>query len=340
MGLPPGVVATIQSARAASTRMAYDHRWSAFEVWCEAQVPPVVAFQAPLRCVLTFLQEKLDQKLSFSTVKGYLAAISACHEGFDGKTVGKHRLVKGFMDGASRVAPPVKNLFPSWDLSLVLDALCRAPFEPLESVSLKVLSLKTVLLLALATAKRVSDIQALSVSPELLRFTDDGRVLLKPHHGFMPKNRVVAQLPVELSAFHPPPFVSAEDERLHCLCPVRALRLYCRETQASRATNQLFVSYGGGVRRKAVARASLSRWIVDAIKLAYTSSDTPVPEGLRAHSTRGVASSWAVSRGASLQEICTAANWSSPSTFATFYSLDVASSSVAHAVLGIAGPSK
>ena len=148
------------------------------------------------------------------------------------------------------------------------------------------------------------------------------------------------QLPVELVAFHPPPFDSEEERRLHCLCPVRALRVYCQRTSAERATNQLFVSYGNSRQRKAVARPTLSRWIVDAIKMAYTSSNVEVPEGLKAHSTRGVASSWAVSRGASLQEICTAANWSSPSTFATFYSLDVAPNSVAHLVLGVAGLSR
>ena len=341
MGLPPNVVDTILNARASSTRTAYNHRWRLFDDWCTALDPQVLAFQAPLRHILMFLQEKIDQGLSFSTIKVYLAAISACHEGFEGKTVGQHGLVRAFMEGASNALPPNRSLFPAWDLVLVLDALCKAPFEPLESISLEVLSFKTLLLLALATAKRVSDLQALSVSPDLMRFSDDGkRVLLKPHHHFMPKTRVVNQSPVELTAFHPPPFNSAEDEKLNCLCPVRALRVYCQKTAAERVTNQLFVSFSRCRQRKAVARPTLSRWLVDAIKLAYTSSGFEVPAGLRAHSTRGVASSWAISRGASLQEICSAANWASPSTFATFYSLDVAPLSVAHTVLGVAGPSR
>ena len=151
-----------------------------------------------------------------------------------------------------------------------------------------------------------------------MRFSGDGRrVLLKPHLAFVPKNLVVAHTPVELVAFHPPPFATAEDERLHCLCPVRALWLYCQKTQAGRSSSQLFVSYDPGRQLKAVAKATLSRWILDAIKLAYASGGAPVPEGLRAHSTRGVSASWALSRGASVQEICAAANWSSPSTFAS-----------------------
>ncbi len=47
------------------------------------------------------------------------------------------------------------------------------------------------------------------------------------------------------------------------------------------------------------------------------------PIGVWANSTRGVASSWAWSSGVAIEEICVAAGWASPSTFARFYSLDV-----------------
>ena len=297
----------------------------------------MVSFQASVAEVLEFLQSRIHLGRSFSTVKVYLAAISACHIGFDGKTMGQQPLVQRFMKGAMRTQKVSRTLLPSWDLALVLDALCSPPFEPLSSVELKFLCLKTVLLVALTTSKRVSDIQALSVSPECMRFAaDDRKVMLKPNAAFVPKNLQVVNTPVELVAFHPPPFASAEDERLNGLCPVRALRLYCQKTTAGRKTSQLFVSYGPGSKRNAVARSTISRWIVEAIRLAYSSKGVQVPEGLRAHSTRGVSASWALSRGASVQEICMAANWSSSSTFATFYSLDVAASAVAHAVLGVA----
>lgn len=42
------------------------------------------------------------------------------------------------------------------DLSLVLCTLTTVPFEPLEQVLLKLLSVKTALRLSLASAKRVS----------------------------------------------------------------------------------------------------------------------------------------------------------------------------------------
>lgn len=52
---------------------------------------------------------------------------------------------------------------------MVQTALAEAPFEPLEYVSVKMVTLKVALLLALTTLKRLGDLQALSVAL-LLRF--------------------------------------------------------------------------------------------------------------------------------------------------------------------------
>lgn len=74
-----------------------------------------------------------------------------------------------FLMGARRLNPPHPHLGPSWDLSLVLEALQRAPFEPLQS-ELKILSLKMALLSALASVKRVGELQAFSVDESCLEF--------------------------------------------------------------------------------------------------------------------------------------------------------------------------
>ncbi len=62
---------------------------------------------------------------------------------------------------------------------------------------------------------------------------------------------------------------------------------------------------------------------MDGITLAYSSLGLQCPIRVRAHSTRGIASSWAWSSGVSILDICEAASWSSPSTFVRFYNLDV-----------------
>ncbi|XP_029968087.1 uncharacterized protein LOC115403361 [Salarias fasciatus] len=330
-GLPQNVIDTIQSARAASTRSLYDCKWRVFEEWCQKKGH--ISFQCTVGVILPFLQDLIDKRKAFSTIKVYLAAIAACHVGFGGKTVSQHPLVCRFMKGARRLLPVCRPLAPPWDLAVVLNGLSRAPFEPLEEVSLKHLSLKTALLLALASAKRVSDIHALSVHSSCTQFAPgNARVSLKPHLAFVPK--VVGSCsPIVLTAFSPPPFSSPEERRLHMLCPVRALRIYMDRTMGFREGDQLFVSWARPCRGRPITKQRLSHWIVGAIALAYTCQGLQAPVGLRAHSTRGLAASWALCKGVSIQEICAAASWSSPLTFVRFYKLDIPALSLAHAVL-------
>ncbi|KAK0156238.1 hypothetical protein N1851_000491 [Merluccius polli] len=152
----------------------------------------------------------LEKGKAFSTIKVYLAAISACHVGFGDRPAGQHPLVCRFMKGARRKLPVSRPLVPLWDLSVVLEALSHHPFEPLEAVGMKFVSLKVVLLLALTTAKRFA--------PGI------SKVCLRPNPVFVPKvvESTYRCRTVELSAFHPPPFSSAEEQRLNTLCPGQA----------------------------------------------------------------------------------------------------------------------
>ncbi len=131
------------------------------------------------------------------------------------------------------------------------------------------LSLKTALLLALASVKRVGDLQALSTSPACLEFgPNDSKVVLKPRHGYVPKvlsTPFRAQV-ITLSALPP----SEEDRELSLLCPVRALRIYFERSAPFRHTEQLFVSFGNRTKGHPVTKQRLSKWIVDAVMLAYS----------------------------------------------------------------------
>ncbi len=318
--LPQEVALTITSARAPSTRRAYTLKWNLFVEWCSShQEDPR---RCSIRAVLSFLQQGLERRLSPSTLKVYVAAISAYHDPVEGKSVGKHDLVVRFLRGARRLNPPRPPSLPSWDLALVLRALITAPFEPLQSVELKFLSMKTLLLTALASIKRVGDLQAFSVDDSCLQFGPvDSSATLRPRPGYVPE---VPTTPfrdqvVNLQALPP----EEADPALALLCPVRALRQYTDRTQSFRTSEQLFVCYGGQQKGKAVSKQRMAHWIVDAITLAYEAQGVPCPLRLRAHSTRGVASSWALARGASLADICRAAGWATPNTFARFYSLRV-----------------
>ena len=51
---------------------------------------------------------------------------------------------------------------------------------------------------------------------------------------------------------------------------------------------------------KPVSKIRLSQWVVEAIELAYSSRGLVPPVGMRAHSTRAMAASWALCRGVSI----------------------------------------
>ncbi|KAI2660051.1 Alpha-1,2-mannosyltransferase MNN22 [Labeo rohita] len=245
--LPKSVLNTISQARVLSTRRLYTVIWSVFSGWCAAR-------------------ELLEKGCSPSTLKIYVPAIAAYYAPIASQS------------GSRRLNPPHPITVPSWDLPIVLRALRSPPFETLHSIDLRPLTLKTALLLALASVKRIGDLQALSVNPACLEFgPNDSKVVLKTKQGYVPKvlsTPFRAQV-ITLLVLSP----SEQDQDFNLLCPVRALRTFIERLQC--------------------------------------------PMGVGAHSTRGVASSWAWSSGVSITEICAVAGWASPSTFARFYSLDV-----------------
>ncbi len=320
-GLPAEVQET--SARAPATRKLYSSKWGVFESWCLTRaIDPV---NCPVGPVLEFLQERLTVGAAATTLRVYEAAIAARRE-LDEIPLGRHHMVSAFMRGARCLRPVRPTAVPSWDLSVVLEGLVTAPFEPLESASDRILTLKVVLLLALTSLKRVGDLQAFSVSETCMDFAPGlVKVTLRPRPGYIPKvlSTSFRSQVVTLHSFHPPPFPSSEDESLHLLCPVRALKLYVDRSKVWRKSPQLLICFGAGHRGLATSKQRISHWVRDAISLAYEARNLPSPLSLRAHSTRGVASSQALFRGVPLEDICVAAGWFSPHTFVRFYNLDV-----------------
>ena len=78
--------------------------------------------------------------------------------------MGQHQLVKEFLKASKWRSATARPLVPRWDLAVVLDALSGPPFEPIESLELWLLTLKTLFLVAITMAKQVSDLRALSIN--------------------------------------------------------------------------------------------------------------------------------------------------------------------------------
>ncbi len=152
-GLSTEVVETILQSRAPSMRKLYALKWKLFTSWCgDRQLDPV---NCQIGTVLEFLQAQLSAGLTHSTLRVYMATIAAYHDPLGGQSVSKDPLVAHLLHGVMRLRPQVRSRVPPWDLAVVLEALCRPPFEPIEELSECLLPLKTVLLLAPSFLKRV-----------------------------------------------------------------------------------------------------------------------------------------------------------------------------------------
>jgi len=73
------------------------------------------------------------------------------------------------------------------------------------------------------------------------------------------------------------------------------------------------------------SKQRMSKWVVEAISLAYESAGQPSPLAVRAHLTGSMAASKALLSGVSLQDVCDVTGWSSLHTFVRFYHLDFSS---------------
>jgi hypothetical protein len=91
-----------------------------------------------------------------ATIIGYRSAISSKHKGWGGRSVSTNGDLSKLIKGIFNSNPILKPLLPNWDLTSVLWRLCDPPFEPFLSCDVKFLTWKTVFLIALATASRVS----------------------------------------------------------------------------------------------------------------------------------------------------------------------------------------
>ncbi len=152
------------------------------------------------------------------------------------------------------------------------------------------------------SVKRVGNLQALSINPACLEFRpNDSKVVQKSRLGYVPK---VLSTPfraqVIVLSMLPP---STGSQELSLLCPVRALRVYIEHCASYRKSKQLFIGFGKLAKGDPVTKQGISRWLVDAITQAYSSFSFQCPIGVRAHSTRGIASSWAWSSGVTISEI-------------------------------------
>ena len=232
----------------------------------------------PLKAIADFLLHLFqDRKLQPGTIDGYRSAI-ADKLGNATINVSKDENLTRLLDSFHRDRPKGRRGIPSWNLSLVLHQLSKAPFEPSKEASLKHLTFKTVFLLALGSGKRRSEIHAW-LHKNIRHQSDWFKVSLYPSPSFLSKHQLANEgpdnvAPVVLPALAPTLDKSLKGDR--SLCPVRAIRYYLDRTSDLRQNKELvFVSFKKGF-HKDISPATISSWIKQTVILCYELSELSV----------------------------------------------------------------
>ncbi len=169
----------------------------------------------------------------------------------------------------------------------------RATFGASPSCHVEDLTLKTLFLIAAASARRVLELHALCTVPPFL-FERPGSYTLTTNPAFLPKTttEVALSSDMELSAFHSTPQTNLE-RGLRLMCPVRALRYYLQRTQPLCGTHtKLLVHWDEDRAPCPVSRRWVSSALSEAIRAVYArmgSADEIF--STNPHSVRGVATS-------------------------------------------------
>ena len=117
----------------------------------------------------------------------------------------------------------------------------RDQLEPVHSIPLRDLTLKTVFLVALASVKRVSEIHA--ISKEFRHSSSWSKVFLEPVASFVAKTQDPSKDDHRFGPYKIPSIPKDEKGRRSKLCPVRALKAYWERTkEVKRPHNKLFIN--------------------------------------------------------------------------------------------------
>lgn len=251
-------------------------------------------FDLSIPKVLRFLSNRYQDGANYGTLnssRSALAIISA-------ENIRSNELIKKFIKGSSKTRPSKPRHDSTWDVDPVLRKL--EEWFPLESLNLKQLSQKLLLLLALGTAHRLQTLTSIRNS-NIIR-SNRGLEIRIPDR--IKTTRAGSKQPVlKLPFFKEKPGLCIAKTLLHYLEVTRIIR---------NGEDKLFISYQKPY--NIVKEDTLGRWIRSCLTILG------VDRRFTAHSTRHASTSKAYEKGVSIEEIKRVAGWSLNSKiFADFY---------------------
>ena len=241
-----------------------------------------------------------------STIHGYRTAIvdTLCPAGLHiSQSSDLNRLLFCF----HKDHPKNSRNLPKWNLSVEINELTKAPFEPMKDTDLQHLTLKTALLLALASGRHRSEIHAW-VANKVSNLGQWEKVALFPSSDFIAKNQLAREGSQSVSRVTIPALTTIVNRQFkedRTLCPVRALRYYLDRTEDLRGSQSLlFISFKKG-HTSDIRPATLSSWLKQAILLCYKQADQQALDlvQVKAHDIRAFVASKAFYGGVLVDQI-------------------------------------
>ena len=117
----------------------------------------------PFNCspatIVKYIRFLYDNGAEYTTVNLHRSAIAKVHQGFAGQSIGVHPLVNQAVKSVFRQRPPLPKYISTFDISPVLDYMTR--LSPTQSLDLKQLTLKTLILTIYSSLSRVSSLARL-----------------------------------------------------------------------------------------------------------------------------------------------------------------------------------
>ena len=232
----------------------------------------------------------------------------------------------GYSPVSTWIVQKVPDL-PKWNLSVVLNELTKAPFEPMKDTDLKHLTLKTAFLLVLASGKRHSEIHA-CVANKVSNLGQWEKVALFPSSDFIAKNQLAREDSQSVSPVTIPALTTIVDRQFkedRTLCLVRALRYYLDRTKDLRGSRSLFfISFKKG-HTSDIRPATLCSWLKQTILLCYKQVDQQALDlvQVKVHDIRAFAASKAFYGGVSVEQIMQVCHWKAHNTLTNFYLKDL-----------------
>ena len=318
----------LSSCHRESTIRNYEAKWRVFSHWCSGRGIHPFAPTLP-RLIDFFSYLCFNKKISVSAIMGYRAALSPIFklagEDFD-NSVELDLLFKAFKKSAPRrrIRPP------HWDVNVVLSALKKRPFEPMLPSDIKEVTMKTLFLVALATAHRIGELQALSKN---VGFGKDGSALVAFSPEFLAKTESLTRPVARDCRFEALSSLTADRDEL-LLCPVRALKKYLKMTDRPGRADRLFVSPRDF--SKPLSKNAISYFLRGVIKAAYENIPPQVMKLSRvnAHEIRAVATSLRFKYNLGQVALIKSAYWRSNSIFCSRYLRDISHSYMDVSALG------